>query len=106
MNIDTPKTQTTPTHDAIAAMARELWEKGGRQPNRDLEYWLDAEQRVLARQKPDAIKASGASAKLLAPAARLGAIPALPARPATGQPKQSQRTTASPPSQPRHAPAL
>ena len=38
-------------HDAIAVAARDLWEKEGRQDNRDLDYWLQAEREILAQQQ-------------------------------------------------------
>ena len=35
-----------PTHDAIAERARELFEESGYQPNRDVEFWLEAERQL------------------------------------------------------------
>ncbi len=35
-------------HEEIALRAYHLWEKGGRQPGRDREYWLQAEADLMA----------------------------------------------------------
>ena len=35
-----------PSHEEIAALAYELWEKGGRQPGSELENWLKAEKQL------------------------------------------------------------
>jgi Protein of unknown function (DUF2934) len=35
-----------PTHGAIAARARELYEKSGYAGGRDLEFWLEAERQL------------------------------------------------------------
>jgi hypothetical protein len=40
--------QQTLNHDAIAKVARDLWQNEGCQNGRDLEYWLKAEQQLLA----------------------------------------------------------
>ena len=41
-----------PAHDEIALTAFLLWEKDGRQPGRELHYWLQAEAQLRqARQK-------------------------------------------------------
>lgn len=42
---------TTQPHEKIAALARQLWELDGQQPGRDLEYWLKAEQQIMADPK-------------------------------------------------------
>ncbi len=38
-------------YNEIAKVAYELYEKGGRHSGRDLEYWLEAERIVRARQE-------------------------------------------------------
>ena len=38
-----------PSHDEIAKVAHELFEKSGRVPGRDIENWLEAEKIVRAR---------------------------------------------------------
>jgi hypothetical protein len=53
-------------HDDVAKVARELWQKEGCQNGRDLEYWLKAEQALLAASgngRPGA-RARNARAKL------------------------------------------
>jgi hypothetical protein len=35
-----------PTHEQIAARARELYEKSGYAVGRDLEFWLEAERQL------------------------------------------------------------
>jgi len=37
-----------PLHDEIAQCARDLWVEQGRPADRDLEIWLEAEQRLLS----------------------------------------------------------
>ena len=44
----TIKTEPEPANEQIAARARHLWEKGGRQLGHDLEYWLQAEEQLQA----------------------------------------------------------
>jgi DUF2934 family protein len=39
------------TEDAIRSLAYQLYCEGGYQDGRDLEYWLQAEQRVTVRRK-------------------------------------------------------
>jgi hypothetical protein len=39
-----PRTEVQPNHDQIAAIAHSLWEREGRQPGHDLDYWLKAEK--------------------------------------------------------------
>ena len=50
-------------HDGIACAAFQLWEKAGCPEGRDLEFWLGAETRLLATQKPEAQKAANGAAK-------------------------------------------
>jgi Protein of unknown function (DUF2934) len=38
--------------DEIRSLAYQLYCEGGYQDNRDLEYWLEAEQHVITRSKP------------------------------------------------------
>jgi len=40
------KTKAAPNHDEIALLAYTLWQEQGSQPNRDVEYWLIAENRL------------------------------------------------------------
>ena len=42
-----------PSHDEIAQRAREIYEKNGRTPGRDLENWLEAETQLLSTRKPE-----------------------------------------------------
>jgi hypothetical protein len=47
-----PRTSAAaPTHDQIAARAREIWQRQGRQPGRDQENWLEAERQLRAELK-------------------------------------------------------
>ena len=41
-------TRHAPLHDDIAQCARELWVEYGRPNDRDLEIWLEAEQRLFS----------------------------------------------------------
>lgn len=53
---------TEPTHDEIALAAFLAWERDGRQPGREMQYWLEAENQIrIARQK----KAEAAAAETL-----------------------------------------
>jgi hypothetical protein len=56
--------------EAIALMARELWEKDGRQPNRDLDYWLEAEKQVLTQRKTGAVSTNIGKARSRAPVSK------------------------------------
>lgn len=58
------KTHSAPppiTIEQIAARAREIWERKGAPPGRDLEYWLEAENELVfereqaahAREQPE-----------------------------------------------------
>jgi hypothetical protein len=40
-----------PSQEKIAAVARQLWEKDGRQDGRDLEYWLKAEKQLSSAKQ-------------------------------------------------------
>ena len=40
---------TPANHAQIAKWARQIWESEGRQPGRDLEYWLRAEKQVQSK---------------------------------------------------------
>ena len=46
------ESETPATRDEVARLARQIWEREGRQAGRDLEYWLQAEREVLDRRKP------------------------------------------------------
>jgi Protein of unknown function (DUF2934) len=39
---------TTPSHTQIEQIARSLWQQAGQPQNRDLEFWLKAEQKIKA----------------------------------------------------------
>jgi hypothetical protein len=41
-------------HDEIASIAFILWDQAGRPSGRDLEFWLSAEQRVIAARQTQA----------------------------------------------------
>ena len=45
-------TTTRPTHEQIAALAYQFWEKGGHRPGHDLEYWLRAEKQLSSPSQP------------------------------------------------------
>lgn len=40
-----------PSHEEIARRARELYERSGRRPGRDLENWLEAERELISARK-------------------------------------------------------
>ena len=44
--------ETTVSHDQIAQLARQTWSDEGCQEGRDVEYWLRAEQELMARRQP------------------------------------------------------
>ncbi len=39
-------------HEEIAKLARQIWEREGRQAGRDMHYWLQAERQILAGGNP------------------------------------------------------
>jgi hypothetical protein len=43
--------QQKATDDEIRSLAYQLYCEGGYQDGRDLEYWMEAEQRVMVRRK-------------------------------------------------------
>jgi hypothetical protein len=43
-----------PTHDDIALLAYQLWEKNGRPAGQEVEFWLQAEQSLRPVIKPPA----------------------------------------------------
>jgi hypothetical protein len=45
-----PLTPFTPTHDAIAKRAYELYEGSGRPDGRDVEFWLEAERELVTQR--------------------------------------------------------
>ena len=53
---NTTVSYTEPTHDEIALAAFLQWEREGRQPGRELQYWLQAEAqlRVMRQKKAEA----------------------------------------------------
>jgi len=75
--MNTPTPETTPTdHEAIAGLAYALWEQDGRQSNRDLDYWLRAEQQFQAQRNQNALVVTARSAEALTPMAKPAAKPA------------------------------
>jgi hypothetical protein len=55
-----PVSYPAPTHDEIAMAAFLAWERDGRQPGREMQYWLEAENQIrTARLK----KAEAAAAQ-------------------------------------------
>lgn len=48
-------TAPTPTNEAIAERARQIWEKEGRPSGRDLEIWLEAERQLQSPAGKDRI---------------------------------------------------
>lgn len=54
-------------HDEIAKVARELWQKEGCQNGRDLEYWLQAEQQLLAANGKPGAESRNSRARLKGP---------------------------------------
>jgi Protein of unknown function (DUF2934) len=44
------RNDTSVNRDEIADLARQIWEREGRQNGRDLEYWLRAERQVQLRR--------------------------------------------------------
>jgi hypothetical protein len=48
-----------PLHEEIAQCARDLWAKSGKPDDRDVEIWLEAEQRLLSVTKSPGGKNSG-----------------------------------------------
>ncbi len=58
------------TPAAIAKVAWQIWEKEGRQPGRDLDYWLRAEQQVLAASLQESSR-TNAGAPLWEPVAEM-----------------------------------
>lgn len=51
-------------HEMIANLARQIWEREGRQTGRILRYWLRAEQQLLAARHAKSILARFASPAL------------------------------------------
>jgi hypothetical protein len=45
------RSATHRTHEEINARARELWEQNGCPSGRDLEFWLQAESEIKARER-------------------------------------------------------
>jgi hypothetical protein len=45
------------SHDAIASLAAQTWEREGRPGGRDLEFWLRAEQQLVSVRQQEAGKA-------------------------------------------------
>ena len=46
-------------HEAIAQLAKQIWEQEGRQTGRDLDYWLRAEQELRASSAVGAAAQNG-----------------------------------------------
>jgi hypothetical protein len=51
-----PRIETRLNREQIAAIAYSLWEKGGRQPGHDLEYWLKAENDFQGGKQQDGLQ--------------------------------------------------
>lgn len=49
--------------DGISCLAFQLWEEAGCPEGRYLEFWMGAETRLLAPQRPEAIKVATVAAK-------------------------------------------
>jgi hypothetical protein len=63
-NMETIKEgKRTLNHDAIAKAARDLWQKEGCQSGRDVEYWLKAEQQLMAENNQPKSAAPNTSTK-------------------------------------------
>ncbi|MFT3781970.1 MAG: DUF2934 domain-containing protein [Nibricoccus sp.] len=58
--------------EQISKRARELWEQGGRQEGRDLDYWLEAERQLQTTPEPTAVTAGGSGTMSLAGAGATG----------------------------------
>lgn len=82
-------TQSEPSHEEIALQAFLLWEKEGRQPGREMTYWLQAEAQIrqtrqqqveaaakAVRQWPPAATSKLATARAITPATPKAAKPA------------------------------
>ncbi|MBI3849059.1 MAG: DUF2934 domain-containing protein [Verrucomicrobia bacterium] len=62
--MNTPTLETTQNNqETIASVAKSLWEEGGRQSSHDLDYWLEAEKKVLAQRKSVAADTNSAMSK-------------------------------------------
>jgi hypothetical protein len=83
-----PLNTALPTHDEIALHAFLIWEKEGRQPGREMTYWLQAEAQLrqsrqqqaesaakTVRQWPPADAPKLATARAITPAAPKAAKP-------------------------------
>lgn len=57
------KAENKPKREQIAALAYKLWEKGGRLPARDQEYWFEAEKQLKASVGTSPVIASDPGAK-------------------------------------------
>ena len=49
-----PQEFTPPSREEIASYAFHLWEAEGRQPNREMDYWLQAEAHLIADRQYEA----------------------------------------------------
>lgn len=104
--------QPEPSHDEIALHAFLIWEKEGRQPGREMTYWLQAEAQLrqsrqqqaesaakTARQWPPAAAPKLATARAITPAAPKAAKPAasreLAVKPAAAPKPAARKTNAS-----------
>ena len=56
-----------PSHDDIAALAHQLWEKNGRPAGQDVEFWLQAEQSLRASCEPPPQSAAPVSSSVPPP---------------------------------------
>jgi hypothetical protein len=62
MNQNSPS-EVAANHSEISCLAFKLWEKAGTPEGRDLEFWLAAETKILAPQRPEPVKAGTVAAK-------------------------------------------
>lgn len=101
---------THPSHDEIALHAFLLWEKEGRQPGREMTYWLAAEmqfrqtrlQQVEAASKatrpwpPPSVSPKPATARAIAPVAPKTPKLATASRPAAAAKSKPARKSSAP----------
>ena len=58
------KTNSPPTHEAIAHLAREIWQHSGKPDGRDTDIWLEAERQLMAgSEEPDSSSATYESSR-------------------------------------------
>ena len=87
------KTQAEQKQEQIAARAYQLWEQGGHQHGRDVEYWLQAEAELAAAQRPARVERSASAPRPSLATARQATAPAATPRPSEPLPVTPQRAT-------------